>query len=238
VSDPVSSVRFRRGRQWGPRRSRVLAVAVVAAVLTIGWLLTFAPLLAVRRVEVAGARQVSPAQVRAAAAVRTGVPLLRVDTAGVRRRVGELPPVAAVAVQRRWPATLRLRVTERQPAAVLVLPGGGVALVDRIGVVFGSAPAAPPGVPVLDVAAADPHDPATAAALTVVSELPRELAGQVRTVAAPSPTAVSLTLRGGAVVAWGDTRDAGRKSAALQALLKLRPVSHYDVSTPDVVTTR
>ncbi|HEX2805574.1 MAG TPA: cell division protein FtsQ, partial [Kineosporiaceae bacterium] len=59
-----------------------------------------------------------------------------------------------------------------------------------------------------------------------------------RTVAAPSPTAVSLTLRGGAVVAWGDTRDAGRKSAALQALLKLRPVSHYDVSTPDVVTTR
>jgi cell division protein FtsQ len=119
-----------------------------------------------------------------------------------------------------------------------VLPGGGVALVDRIGVVFGSAPAAPPGVPVLDVAAADPHDPVTAAALTVVSELPRELAGQVRTVAAPSPTAVSLTLRGGAVVAWGDTRDAGRKSAALQALLKLRPVSRYDVSTPDVVTTR
>jgi cell division protein FtsQ len=214
----------------------LVALALVAILMAAG-LLAFGPVATVRRVEVTGVGRLSAAQVRAAAGVPSGVPLLRLDAVAVARRVAALPAVAEVDVQRRYPQTVRLRITERQPAAVLA-QGDGFALVDRAGVTFAQDPAAPPGVPLLDVASPDLHDPGTAAALSVVGELPSVLQGQVRSVAAPSPSTVIVALRGGATVMWGDSRDGDRKAAVLTALLRTRPANRYDVSTPDVVTTR
>src|SRR5512140_2317662 len=89
--------RTRRTRRWA-----VVAALVVLAALAV-WVVWFSPLLTVREVRVLGAVEVSADSVRQAAAVPVGVPLARVDAAGIAERVGALPRVASVEVRRGWP---------------------------------------------------------------------------------------------------------------------------------------
>lgn len=219
------------------RRNRVVAALLgLGVVLLLGWLLLFSSLFAVREVAVRGTARLSPEQVRQAAAVPLGRPLLRVDAAAVRRRVAALPAVSSVDVHRSWPRTLQLQVTERRPVAALP-DGDRVGLLDAGGVRFAEQPVPPPGLPVLGEGVTDPRSPSGRAALAVLAGLPAPLAGSVATVTAGAPEAVRLQLRGGATVAWGDPGDVTRKAILLQALLR-RPAAVYDVSTPGVVTTR
>ena len=60
---------------------------------------------------------------------------------------------------------------------------------------------------------------------------------QVTAVRAPTPESVTLTLSRGRTVLWGGAEQPAAKAAALTALLR-RPGTHYDVSTPSVVTVR
>ncbi|HZB47744.1 MAG TPA: FtsQ-type POTRA domain-containing protein, partial [Mycobacteriales bacterium] len=181
-------------------------------------------------------RALAAADVRAAAAVRPGEPLARVDTGAVADRVRALPGVARVAVTRSWPGTLRVAVTER--TGVAVLPRGGATwLIDAGGVVFQRLAVRPSGVPRLSVAHAGPADPATRAALSALTALPPALARQVLVVAAPTPDSVTLTLTGSRTVMWGGSEESAAKARVLPAVLG-RPGRHYDVSTPSVVTVR
>ena len=130
-------------------RNRVVAALLgLGVVLLLGWLLLFSSLFAVREVAVRGTARLSPEQVRRAAAVPPGRPLLRVDAAAVRRRVAALPAVSSVDVHRSWPRTLQLQVTERRPVAALP-DGDRVGLLDAGGVRFTEQPVPPPGLPVL-----------------------------------------------------------------------------------------
>ena len=56
-------------------------------------------------------------------------------------------------------------------------------------------------------------------------------------VVARSRDDVVLSLRGGALVQWGSAEQAEAKIAVLTALLPLK-ASYYDVSAPDLPTTR
>src|SRR5690606_26352017 len=104
-------------REAGRRRlRRMLAGAAVAAALVGAAALTRTSLLDVDRIEVEGAARSGAAEVRRAAGVATGEPLVDVDTGAVAARVEELAWVAQARVDRAWPATLRIRVTEREPA--------------------------------------------------------------------------------------------------------------------------
>src|SRR5439155_2053078 len=138
---PSSVRRFTaRARQRRLRAARPWLVALAVLALVGGALavLYATPLLGVAEVRVVGARLVPPDAVREAAAVRPGTPLARVDLGAVARRVGALPPVARVAVQRSWPDGLVVRVVERVPAAAVPV-GGGFAIVDGTGHVFDAA---------------------------------------------------------------------------------------------------
>lgn len=222
----------------GGDRRRLLIAAVVAVLVIVAavWVVGFTGVLGVRTVAVSGTRALVADQVRQAAAVRVGEPLARVDTAAVHDRVAGLAGVARVAVSRAWPGTLRITVTERQGMAI-VGRDGGIWLVDRDGYVFQRLAARPRTLPRLDVAAAGPDDPATAAALGALGALPPEVARQVLAVAAPTPESVTLTLTGRRVVVWGGTAEAAEKARVLTALLR-RPGTRFDVSTPGVVTAR
>lgn len=219
-----------------PRRVFV-TVAVAAVVLgVVGWVLLGSRLLVVRTVQVAGADRVSVSQIRAAASVRLGTPLVRVDVGEVRRRVEAIRRVESAHVQRRWPSTLRISVRERVPIAV-VRQGERYLLLDHHGVKVATVPSAPESVPVLEVAEPSPDDPATRAALTVLHGLPERLVSKVTTVYAPVPTEVRLRLRGGDRVIWGNARRGAEKAHALMALLQ-QEAEVYNVSSPDVATTR
>ncbi|MET0189695.1 MAG: FtsQ-type POTRA domain-containing protein, partial [Pseudonocardia sediminis] len=231
------------------RRRRIVAGLVVAAVLLAalaagGWwaLGRFGP--SVSEVRVTGNRAVTTADVRAAADVEPGTPLASVDTAGVQARVSGIPGVATVEVGRSWPDALTVAVTERTPVAVVDAPGGR-RLVDATGLAYRSAPPEVPRLPLLVLPRVTPDDPATLAAVGLLTALPVPVRDQVETVVTgPGGTTLELTLTEGRRVLWGrwsptDTQasETARKAAIVGPLLS-REGSVYDVSSPSLPTVR
>lgn len=209
----------------------VLAVVVVG----LGLLLYFTPIMSARTVVVTGLGAVTQEEVVAAAEVAPGTPLLQVDTDAVAERIAGIRRVASVRVQRQYPSTLRVTVVERVPVVVRDY-ADGVHLFDRDGVDFATAPP-PPGIPYLDADNPGPSDPATMAALEVMTSLRPEVAAQVGRVSAPSVAAITLTLVDGRTVVWGTTDRTEEKAIKLAALLT-QPGQVYDVSSPDLPTVK
>ncbi|UOY02906.1 cell division protein FtsQ/DivIB [Blastococcus sp. PRF04-17] len=219
----------------------MLALVALGAVL---WLLFAGPLLAVRSIQVDGLRSLPADQVREAAGVERGTPLLRLDVDAAEARVARLPQVASVEVTRGWPDSVVITVVERVPVAI-VGPPGERSLMDADGVLFDLVTGEPPtGVVPLDVADPRPGDPATTAALAAVSALPVDVREGVAGAAATSPEAITLTLTDGTVVQWGDAGRSDAKAAVLGALIEqlasgaLEPATTIDVSTPQAVVLR
>jgi cell division protein FtsQ len=245
---PGAPAAAQRPRRWQRRRGRrhpLLVAALVPLVLaTAAWVLWASPLLAVRTVQVDGARTLTAAEVRQAAGVRTGTPLLRADVDAAAARVRRMPQVAAAQVSRGWPDRIVITVTERAPVAV-VDQAGQQWLVDAAGVLFATVSGAPPqGVVPVDVPDPGPGDAATRAALAAVAALPGSLRPAVTTVHATTAQDVTLTLTDGTTVVWGDGGLARQKAAALGALLDqihrgaLQPARTIDVSVPGKVVLR
>jgi cell division protein FtsQ len=90
---------------------------------------------AVRHIEIDGARHTPRAALDAITSRYAGTNLFKVDIARVRRDLGALPWVRRVDIEEKVPDTLRIKVVERTPAA-LVLTGGPVRYVDDDGVTF------------------------------------------------------------------------------------------------------
>jgi cell division protein FtsQ len=226
----------RRARRLAVLRRGGWVLAALAPFALTAWVLLGSSWLVVDKVVVTGESRVSSDQVLAAAGVRLGTPLARVDTGAVASRVRALGPVASVTVSRAWPHTLRVTVVEREPLAA-VRHGTAWTLYDGTGTELGTAPAVPKGLVQLAVTHPGPGDASTAAALSVLRSLPTSLRAQVAVVRAPSPEQVGLVLRDGRTVVWGGASDARAKATALLALLRLK--GHvYDVSSPTVVTRR
>jgi cell division septal protein FtsQ len=99
-------------------------------------------------VRVEGTEFLTPLQVAAAAGLRPGLALGGLDPLSVARRILEHPRIAQADVRRRFPGVLDVRIRERHPAALALLPGGGSALIDDERVVLERDP--PPGQPELE----------------------------------------------------------------------------------------
>ncbi|KGI68750.1 FtsQ-type POTRA domain-containing protein [Mycolicibacterium rufum] len=209
----------------------VIAVLVVG----IGLLLYFTPIMSARDIVVTGLGAVTQEEVVSVAAVPQGTPLLQVDTDAVAEKVAGIRRVASARVQREYPSTLRITVVERVPVVVRDYPDG-VHLFDKDGVDFATGPP-PPGIPYLDTENPGPDDPATKAALEVMTSLRPDVAGQVGRVSAPSVAAITLTLIDGRTVVWGTTDRTEEKALKLGALLT-QPGKVYDVSSPDLPTVK
>ncbi len=236
---PASVRRFNeraRQRRWRAARPWLVGSAALALAGLAGWLVYATPLLGVRQVTVQGTAMLTPQEVRAAAGIRDGTPLASLDLAAVRRRVGALPPVRAVSVERDWPSRVLIVVTERAAVADLPRADGRYDLIDAAGVVFHTVPA-DPGLPALRLAAPDPADPTTRAALRVLAALTAELRAQLVTLVAESPARIRLELPGNRQVIWGDATENADKAVAATRLLGY-PGTVIDVSAPQFVTIR
>jgi cell division protein FtsQ len=235
-----------RRRQRPPRRSRhslrlALTVTIVAV---IGWALLASPLLGVSSVQVDGVATLPAGQVRDAAGIDPGTPLLRVDVGAAEARVAQLPQVRSVEVTRGWPHSVVITVVERVAVAIVGKPGRR-ALVDAEGVLFDTVTGeGPAGVVPLEVADPAPGDPATMAGLAAVRALPDPLRAMVRVATVVSAEDISLTLTDGTVVRWGGPEESEAKAKALAALLDqiaaggLEPAAAIDVSAPEAVVLR
>ncbi len=229
------SARSRQGR-WHAALPWLIAIAVVVVPAGIVGLVYGSSALAVRDVRVVGVKVLSPDQVAAAAAIRPGTPLARLDTDAVRGRVAKLAPVHSVEVDRQWPHRVVVRVVER--TAVAAVPSNGrYILIDSSGVAFHSVAARPAGLPVFAVDTPGPRDESTRAALTVLDALTPQLRAQLQKLSASRPTRIRLELAKGRTVVWGDATDNAAKAKVATALLA-RPGAEIDVSAPGVVTVR
>lgn len=222
--------RRRRARRWGVWRPVLILSVLVVTGLGVAWVVWFSSVLSVEKVAVDGTDHLSVEQVRKAAAVPAGTPLVRVDLAGVEGRVEALAPVLQVRAERDWPHTVRIRVTERRAVAVAEI-GGATRGMDRSGVVFRDYARPPKELPRVRVGSNVDRD-ALEEAATVLAAMPDDLTAKVRRVNVESIDRITLVLRSGRTVLWGSGESSEDKAAVLAALLKARKAKSYDVSVP------
>jgi len=216
-------------------RTVLVGAGVVAALLALIAVAWFSPLLSMRTVEVTGLGVITRDEVVAALDVPEGTPLLQVDTAAAAQRIAALPRAASVRVQREYPSTVRVTVTEREAVLFFDAPDGTHSI-DIEGVDFAVEP--PPMLtPRLVTPSPGTGDPATLTAVRVLEALPPDLRVQVDTVEARSETDVSLLLADGRVVVWGGEDRSERKAAVIIPLLT-QPGQQFDVASPDLPTVR
>lgn len=234
---PRPTGRAPRSHRFGPQFviSRVAIVLIPLAVLGLGIVALFTPVLGVRTVEVTGLRGLTVEQVRGAAAVRYGTPLPTLDCTSIAYRIAALPRVALVRVYREWPTTVRVDITERVPVGAMRQPDG-THLVDDSGFDYATVPStAAAGLPVIQLRFVAPRDPLTEAVVRVLTELPAWLRSEVIAVDTDTPGGVRLALASGKIVRWGGVEQPDRKAAVLAVLLT-RAGTVYDVSSPDLPT--
>ena len=212
----------------------VVGTLVAAAV----WVAFASPLLRVTTVTVNGTSRLTATEVRAAARVPVGSSMLTMSLDAIKHRVASLPAVAQVRIERRWPHTVSIDVTERVAVAVVIAPGADE-LVDRTGVAFAAVTSPDPGLASITVhqPVPGPGEPAAAAGVRVWEGVPMSLRTQITGIDAASADDVVLHLSAGRAVVWGSADDMAAKMSALTALLGQR-ARIYDVSTPSVAVTR
>jgi cell division protein FtsQ len=234
-------------RRFGRPRLRTIVILAAALVLLgagATWVLYGSAWLRVDHVSVSGTRVLTPAQVRDAAAVPVGAPMISVDTGGIEARLRrKLPRIDTVAVFRSWPHGIGLKVTERTPV-LLLRNGGNFVEVDDEGVRFATVSQAPNAVPMLELSASRTGSGAAGfrrfgtdrlvrEAVRVAGALPDAVAKQTRTVQVRSFDAISVELADGRTVAWGSGENGRAKARTLTALMKAAPgARHFDVSVP------
>jgi cell division protein FtsQ len=234
----------RRLRLPSPRTIIILAVALALLGAGTGWLLYGSQWTRVERVSVSGTRVLTPQQVREAARVPVGAPLISVDTDAIETRLArELPRIDTVDVVRSWPHGIGLKVVERTPVLV-VRKGGNFIEVDDEGVRFATVSRAPKGVPALELTPSSAGSAAASLrrfgedrlvreAVRVADAVPAAVAHRTEAVKVRSFDDISLELGDGRTVAWGSGEKGSAKARTLTALMKAAPdARHFAVSVP------
>ena len=108
---------------------RATLVIVIAAAISGVVFLFHSPLLSVRALEVDGAVNVSVEPVLKRHGIAEGEPLIWTDVVGARTEIAQNPWVESVTVERDWPVSVQISVTERRPVAVV---GGAAVAVDGV----------------------------------------------------------------------------------------------------------
>jgi cell division protein FtsQ len=214
-----------------PHRKLILGtIAVVLIGAAATWLVAFSSVFGVRSVDVRGVHVVTADQVRSAAKIANGTPLVRLDTDGIRSRVEALPEVASAKVTTSFPSTVIITISER--IAIGVVKGsGGYLLVDRTGEQFRKVTSRPANLPLFVVPQGAAARQTGSAVATVAGALSARLRGRIDSIQAISPQAITLLFTNGRVVRWGGADRSATKARILPTLLH-RPGTQIDVTNP------
>jgi len=226
-----------------PARIAILGVLLVVSLAALLWIYTSTGVLNVKSVEVKGNEVLDADYLRSLSGITRDTHLLKMDVKAVESALLSEPYVAGVNISRRYPNTVVLGVTERQPTGV-ILQNGKYNLVDQEGMILESADARPPGlveIKDLELVLLFPGMEISGMDFATVTSLLGSLPPALKEVA----TAVGLKGGGGlylegrgTVVIYGEASDLSRKNViALMALTGLvdryAAVEYIDVSFPD-----
>ena len=225
------------------RRRRLIGWLIAIVVLAgSAWGAFFSPLLEVEEIRVLGANHASREEIRDAAGLPADQNLLLVSTRAVADNVAQLPWVADARVDRKLPDTVRIRVTERQPAIVLSLDTGRWTLDARSLVLERGA--ADKDLAVLSgVILPEPEtgeridNDGVTGALRVWRSLPPKLKKEVVALFAPTAERISMSLADHTLIRYGAATELRAKKRVLLVLLRRlknqrRAAAYIDVRVP------
>lgn len=231
----AKALQERRRRQ---NRRKLVGIVSGVGVLVLGavmvWLLLFSSVFAVSEVRVTGNQLLTTDEVLEVAGVEVGRPLLTTDIDAIGSRVAGRVEVESVTVERHFPGTVEVQVTERT-LVYQRLDGSNYQWVDRHGVVFNTATTPQAGALVASTATDEPRLLADVA--TVAGHLPQELLPRVEIISADAVDQIEIALGDGDVVVWGSAEQSELKAEVLTALLSVE-AEVYDVSAPGHPTTK
>jgi cell division protein FtsQ len=226
-----------------------IAFAVIIALVIVYVALYFSSLFPVTKVTVTGATHLTSSELTDLAQVPQGTTLLRVDTAGIESRLESNAWVSHAQVNRIFPDTIELSITERSIAAVVdvtstegqqtehwAIAGDGTWLLDIPDENSSDASSVsdqiyqdasqvlhitdvPYGVK--PVVGAHCSDESVINALDIVANLTTELSGRVTTVSATDAANTIITLDNGVQIAFGSADTAEEVREKEQVCLEL-----------------
>lgn len=210
--------RLRRFR-WG---RLLLAIAFISLVSgLIG--LYFSPLLRVQSIEVVGTNVVSAEDVLDVADLESDS-MLRIDTANIAASIQALPMVLRASVEREWPQTIRIRITERAPWGFWK-SGDNLHVIDSEGFVLSGVL---PGEGALTIEAVDdavnlsPGDRVDGDAVfltqVLLQEVPKSVGADVTAIEFSTELGLSIETDAGYRVVIGDSQNFKHKLAVWKAL--------------------
>ncbi|MGN6272985.1 MAG: FtsQ-type POTRA domain-containing protein [Protaetiibacter sp.] len=208
---------------------------IVVALVGMSIAAVYSPLLALREIRVEGASSLDPAQIVAAIDGQEGTPLALFDEQRLREELSAFTLIRSYSTEILPPGTLILHIVERTPIGLRV-HGGSYDIVDPAGVVLGTVPQRPDGLPLIQLGDADADSAAGRSIAEVLLAMPDALRTQIDTIGATTRDNVTLTLVGSTQrVEWGSAADSEHKARVLTALLAIHGGSgagSYDVSAP------
>jgi cell division protein FtsQ len=220
----------KRRRSWQRKALAVTAILVVLAVVGGSiWIVYFSTAFVTNRVNVVGARHLTPTQLSLAVQVPLGVPLARQDLDEIARRAMSLPAVETATATRNWPSTITVTVVERRPVFAVPEPDGYL-IFDKFGVAYQTQSTRPSDVVLAEVSLTDA--PLIREVAAVAAALPATMRGKVARITAAGRDNIVLNLKAGPKVSWGDSGDSELKAQVMAALIKRKPKSSIDVSSP------
>ena len=226
----------RAARQEDVRRSRLPWFLWVIGVLVFitWWVLYQSRWFLIEDVKVTGTKRLTVSAVLKQAHVKVGQPLVAADPHKVHKRIMDLPVVRQATVERGWPHSLLIHISERQPVAAVPMHGAYI-WVDEQGHVAGRSKVRPPNKIVVR---AKPETKAIRAALDVYAGLP--LKWKPLSVAAKTQDSVSVQMRRDTWITFGSSQDVDLKVKVAGALLAKFPKGNMliNVSAPYNPTVR
>jgi cell division protein FtsQ len=221
VDPRMRSRRIDVRRNQGKRRlKRVTAALAGVAVVVAAVVATQTSLLDVDRVRIDGVGHTAAADVRRVAGISPGDTMVGVDVGRAADRVEDLPWVADARVARRWPGTVEIRVTEREPLALVGVAAGRAALVDEDGRVLEVTRQPPGGLPEVTgvrgrIAEGDELGQDTRDALAILRAVRERLPGVVASVSSD----LDAALASGGEIRFGSADDLDDKIVAVETVL-------------------
>ena len=229
----MSGTTIRTGTPIRKRRSRMpwlLWLLVIVGIVT-WWALYQSRWFLIEEVKIAGVKRLNQQTIMQAAEVQLGQPVISANRSEIYKRLQKNPQVKSVQVERGWPHSVLIKVTERYPVAAAI-GRSGFNLIDDEGMLAGRSPVKPKKFRIIS---AKPNTPAMKSAVQIAIAIPAKW--KVAKITAENSNSVIVQLIHGQTIAFGSGDQAKLKVKVVGSLI-INNYRHINVSTPLSPTVR